>query len=462
MGRNKKILIRSDTASKAKVNEEFRYEILDTKLSGYFIRVLTTGFKSYNIRGRLKGKQITVSIGDCQIISEQEARKKAQEFKQLMKEGVDPRTTYLHEEHDELTLLDLLEDYRDTRGPKLKTSTYRRYKYQLEFYCPKLSAKPAQDLTAKEIKDWYRSMRDRPTSGERTFVTMKTLLTFAYKTKLLPELVTEELSYIGRYSKSNEPKRFIAKQHIDAWCEAFFSLSPVIEPMQEDLSSYQQYNNNRISMTARDYILFLMVTGLRKSEATNLKWKDVDFQARTFDIPYNKAGRFMTVPMNRVTYCMLAYRNKLRDEKVGDRRKHQVYVFPSKTRTGGFADPRKALSKISQLGNFEEDISPHDLRRSFATYCKELGFTLDDTGKLLNHANRNVTDSYVNRSLEWQRDCYDKVVNFYEWNIKSGEKSYGIFNAWIVYFYGAEQDWFSVNPTPNQEADYWRHLPNWE
>ena len=261
MGRNKKILIRSDTASKAKVNEEFRYEILDTKLSGYFIRVLTTGFKSYNIRGRLKGKQITVSIGDCQIISEQEARKKAQEFKQLMKEGVDPRTTYLHEEHDELTLLDLLEDYRDTRGPKLKTSTYRRYKYQLEFYCPKLSAKPAQDLTAKEIKDWYRSMRDRPTSGERTFVTMKTLLTFAYKTKLLPELVTEELSYIGRYSKSNEPKRFIAKQHIDAWCEAFFSLSPVIEPMQEDLSSYQQYNNNRISMTARDYILFLMVTG---------------------------------------------------------------------------------------------------------------------------------------------------------------------------------------------------------
>ena len=55
MGRNKKILIRSDTASKAKVNEEFRYEILDTKLSGYFIRVLTTGFKSYNIQGRLKG-----------------------------------------------------------------------------------------------------------------------------------------------------------------------------------------------------------------------------------------------------------------------------------------------------------------------------------------------------------------------------------------------------------------------
>ena len=119
MVRNKKILIRSDTASKAKVNQEFRYEILDTKLSGYFIRVLNTGFKSYNIRGRLIGKQITISISDCQIISEQEARKKAQEYKQLMKEGIDPRTMFVPEEHDELTLLDLLEDYRDARPPSL-------------------------------------------------------------------------------------------------------------------------------------------------------------------------------------------------------------------------------------------------------------------------------------------------------------------------------------------------------
>ena len=77
--------------------------------------------------------------------------------------------------------------------------------------------------------------------------------------------------------------------------------------------------------------------------------------------------------------------------------KHPEYVFPNKIRNGGYSNPRKALGRISSLANFNEDISPHDLRRTFATYCKELGYSLDDTGKLLNHANRSVTDSNVQR-----------------------------------------------------------------
>jgi hypothetical protein len=97
------------------------------------------------------------------------------------------------------------------------------------------------------------------------------------------------------------------------------------------------------------------------------------------------------------------------------------------------------------------------LRRTFATICKELDISLDDSGKLLNHANRNVTDSYVSRSLEYQRGLFDQVINKIESRVENkvnGQTTYGAYHSFRVFFYGADEDWFSVELEPNNE-DYW-------
>ena len=36
--------------------------------------------------------------------------------------------------------------------------------------------------------------------------------------------------------------------------------------------------------TTRDYLIFLLLTGLRKNEAATLRWTDVDLEARTITI----------------------------------------------------------------------------------------------------------------------------------------------------------------------------------
>ena len=89
--------------------------------------------------------------------------------------------------------------------------------------------------------------------------------------------------------------------------------------------------------------------------------------------------------------------------------------------------------------------------------CKELGISLDDSGKLLNHANRSVTDSYVNRSLEYQRDLFDQVVNIIESKVEikvDGNKAHGLYNILRVSFYGASED-ILIPEIDSSNDKYW-------
>ena len=123
------------------------------------------------------------------------------------------------------------------------------------------------------------------------------------------------------------------------------------------------------------------------------------------------------------------------------------------------------MFRISSLANFEVDISPHDLRRTFSTYCKELGFKLDDIGKLLNHVNRNTTDSYVSRSLNAQRKQYEDVWELIESRITSNitregrqYKASGVYHYPRVYWYGQDMRWYNIDPDEAPRDDYWEYL----
>lgn len=461
VAKNKVIKIRANTWKVAKEDKDKEYQLSDDTLKGYYIRLLPSGVRSYNIRTKVRGKLKHQLIGDCRLISEADARKKALEYKQSLKEGKDTLALEIAE-HNEITLLQLLDRYKLLRGEKLRDSTYKGYKYNLGFFASSLSYKPAKDITAKELEDWYIKGKKHKVSTERTFVTIKTLLKFGFTKKLIPEDITPDLAYVGRY-QANDSQKHIGLDDISFFMSAFYEVAPRLPEYDEELSTSNI--PNKTSITARDYILFLLATGLRKSEATSLQWKDVNFRKKTFDIPYNKVGRFMRVPMTRLIHDMLRWRKNLKHDEIDQLNAHPKWVFPNKGRSGGFADPRKALFRISSLANFDNDIAPHDLRRTFSTYCKELGFQLDDIGKLLNHANRTVTDSYVSRSLNAQRQQYEDVWELIESRIQSDitregrqYKANGVYNYPRVFWYGQDYDWFTISPDEANKDTYWDYL----
>ena len=461
MAKNKIIKIRANTWKVAKEDKDKEYQLSDDTLKGYYIRLLPSGVRSYNIRTKVRGKLKYQLIGDCRLISEADARKKALEYKQALREGKDTLALEIAE-HNEITLLQLLDRYKLLRGEALRDSTYKGYKYNLSYFGSSLAYKPAKQITAQELEEWYLKGKKTKVSTERTFVTIKTLLKFGVAKHLIPEDITPELAYVGRY-KANDSQKHISLDDISFFMSAFYTVSPCLPEYEPELSSSNiPY---KISITARDFIIFLLATGLRKSEATNLQWSQVNFRKKTFDIPYNKVGRAMRVPMTRLTHDLLQWSKNLKHPEIDQLNAHSKWVFPNRERTGGFADPRKAMFRISSLANFEEDISPHDLRRTFSTYCKELGFKLDDIGKLLNHANRNTTDSYVSRSLNAQRKQYEDVWELIESRITSNitregrqYKASGVYHYPRVYWYGQDMRWYNIDPDEAPRDDYWEYL----
>jgi hypothetical protein len=73
---------------------------------------------------------------------------------------------------------------------------------------------------------------------------------------------------------------------------------------------------------------------------------------------------------------------------------------------------------------FESGIDPlstHDFRRLFASVCHELNYSRDEISGLLNHATSNVTDLYVNRSIERLRKMYQSVADYLDMQVEFPE-----------------------------------------
>ena len=58
----------------------------------------------------------------------------------------------------------------------------------------------------------------------------------------------------------------------------------------------------------RDYLLVLLVTGMRKTEATRMRWENVDFDSRSFTIKGTKNGEDLALPMGSFLRDLLARR----------------------------------------------------------------------------------------------------------------------------------------------------------
>ena len=73
---------------------------------------------------------------------------------------------------------------------------------------------------------------------------------------------------------------------------------------------------------ARDYLLLLLFTGMRRREAASLTWDDVDMAAKVIKVPAprTKAKRKLDLPMSDFVYGVFMERQRLGRERYVSRR----------------------------------------------------------------------------------------------------------------------------------------------
>jgi integrase len=154
----------------------------------------------------------------------------------------------------------------------------------------------------------------------------------------------------------------------------------------------------------RDYLLFLLLTGARRTEAAKLKWTQVDLDARTFTMVAadTKGKRAHTLPLPDYLHAVLVARKKVADG---------AYVFPGEGEGGYLVEVRRMLDKVIEKSGVV--FTPHDLRRTFVTVAESLDIPAYALKRLLNHKMKDdVTAGYIIMDVERLRGPMQKITDY--------------------------------------------------
>ena len=166
---------------------------------------------------------------------------------------------------------------------------------------------------------------------------------------------------------------------------------PRVEQKQMRVLSPDELNQIlKVCKKPRDkaLILFLVDTGLRRSEAYSLKWLDVVIPTGVINVRRTKSKKARSVFIGvKTRRALLRYRRTVSHED-----NDPVFQTQAGTRftPSGF---RQVIRRISEKSGIP--FSAHVLRRTFATLCVRGNMNVLHLQSLLGHSSLEMTRRYV-------------------------------------------------------------------
>ena len=161
-------------------------------------------------------------------------------------------------------------------------------------------------------------------------------------------------------------------------------------------------------------VLLMCDSGLRVSEMISLKLDNFDFKERLLSVTSLKkkeSAKFKhrLVPItNRLYSALLSYIPKLDKKAASD------YLFPSPSIENQHVRREtinKYLERFKRKHSGFENLHPHALRHSYATYLRSNGETIDTIQRLLGHENRDVTAIYTHIPTDELKKMHERVFD---------------------------------------------------
>lgn len=362
-----------------------RAEYQDAAAPELVLRVTATGNKTFNLRRKINGKAVRVTLGTYKrpgdkdpVMTVEQARKAATRAKAKAVEGTNPNEIKRAHRVEGLTLREMLSKYvEDNSG--LKASTADGYAATLETVLPDWMDKPLKEITADKVEARHRKHSLRSKAGANLSMRiLRALWNYAatHNPKGAPAIYGDNpvsiLSERSRWHTIARRKTVIKGISLPVWWEGVERLRESALPAARD---------------AADLFELLLFTGLRTGEARELEWQYVDLVGKTLTIPDPKNRNPHTLPLPSQLIPMLERREMASLSE---------YVFPATDL--GLPFPKPTLQSYARLLRDDTGVAfvPHDLRRGFATTAESLVSMLT-VKRLLNHrtAEADVTAGYI-------------------------------------------------------------------
>lgn len=154
---------------------------------------------------------------------------------------------------------------------------------------------------------------------------------------------------------------------------------------------------------------FLYACGARISEASNLDLGDVDFDERQVRL-FGKGRKERIVPLHDLCVSSLKrYLIEGRPDLMRDRTSPAFFVSTRGRRMGTDA-MRKMFKQTVRTAGLSCDLSPHDMRHTFATDLLNGGADLRSVQEMLGHSSLSTTQIYTHLTSERLKQVHHQAL----------------------------------------------------
>jgi integrase len=374
------------------------FEIYDSRLPGFTLRVQPSGVRSYYARF---GRNRRVVLGQAETIEPDEARERCQKVLGNVAHGRHP----LHGLGgiDGITLGIFIADTYTTwvhaSRPRTAADTLEKLHRHFRTWYPE----PLTAITVERVEAWkVRRLNEgrNPVTVVRDLYTLSSVLRRAVKAGELKE----------------NPVRRVDKPRVDRRGKVRFldqaeetRLRQALRARDEEMRSRRNIaNNQRQTQHERmlpplthfgDHltpaVLLSMNTGLRRGEVVKLRWGSVDFnrQLLTVEGPNAKNRQTRHVALNEEAVSVLRLWRE--QSGTGARVFHVV----------GFQTAWETVLRRARISKFRW----HDLRHHFASRLVQQGVPLNTVRDLLGHGSVGMSLRYAHLAPDQRREAVAKL-----------------------------------------------------
>lgn len=340
----------------------------DTDLKGLGICVGAKS-KTFFVQRDINGKTVRTTIGRYGVYTVEQAREEARELLMKMGKGINPNK----EERPaaSVTFSDAL-DLHLKSNKKRSERTLKNYRYLVDQYLTDWLKKPLTEITRKDCRERHHKIGEKngPYAANSTFRVLRAA--YNHSMKIHDELGVNPTIAVDWYPEERR-KAAIPSTDLKAWYKEVMTM---INPIR------------------RDYLRFVLFTGLRRESAAAVRWEHIDWEKKSLLIPKPKGGetRAFFLPLSDFLIRLLKEREHCEQAKTFF--PGSPWVFPAESKSGHIAEPKEDLGV---------KFTVHGLRNTFMTVAESLDVSPYAIKMLVNHSlpdKGDVTGGYMSIELE--------------------------------------------------------------